>query len=134
MSSYSTHIQLKNVLTPFVFIKKNYFIKLIQRNFKVKIDNLTVELYFNGQHFYSQFFPILPELNDFSIKDNVSIKFSFIKCVKYQLIWTQFSAQTWSLSAKKANIGFFAPKPYLKGVDRNLLFDRKFCLVEILKR
>ena len=30
---------------------------------------------------------------------------------------------------KIANIGLFARKPYLKGVDR----DRKFCLVEILK-
>jgi hypothetical protein len=35
---------------------------------------------------------------------------------------------------KIANIGFFAPKPYLKGVDPDFLFDRKFCLVEILKR
>ena len=34
---------------------------------------------------------------------------------------------------KIANIGFFAPKPYLKVVDRDFLFDRKFCLVEILK-
>ena len=33
-----------------------------------------------------------------------------------------------------ANIGFFASKPYLKGVDRDFLFDRKFCLVEILRR
>ena len=31
------------------------------------------------------------------------------------------------------NIGFFAPKPYLKGVDRDCLFDRKFCLVDTLK-
>ena len=30
---------------------------------------------------------------------------------------------------KIANIGFFAPKPYLKGVDPDFLFDRKFCLV-----
>jgi hypothetical protein len=35
---------------------------------------------------------------------------------------------------KIANIGFFAPKPYPKGIDRDFLFDRKFCLVEILKR
>ena len=35
---------------------------------------------------------------------------------------------------KLANIGFFAPKPYLKGVDRDFLFDRKFWLVEIEKR
>ena len=35
---------------------------------------------------------------------------------------------------KMANIGFFAPKPYLKGVDPDFLFDRKFFLVEILKR
>ena len=35
---------------------------------------------------------------------------------------------------KIANIGFFAPKPYLKGVDPDFLFDRKFGLVEILKR
>ena len=35
---------------------------------------------------------------------------------------------------KVANIGFFGLKPYLKGVDRDFLFDRKFCLVEILKR
>ena len=27
---------------------------------------------------------------------------------------------------KIANIGFFAPKPYLKGVDPDFLFDRKF--------
>ena len=35
---------------------------------------------------------------------------------------------------KIANIGFFAPKPYLEGVDPDFLFDMKFCLVEILKR
>ena len=34
----------------------------------------------------------------------------------------------WSLSVKKTNTGFFAPKPYLKGLDWNFLFDRKFCL------
>ena len=34
---------------------------------------------------------------------------------------------------KIANIGFFAPKPYLKGANPDFLFDRKFCLVEILK-
>jgi hypothetical protein len=32
---------------------------------------------------------------------------------------------------KITNIGFFAPKPYLKGVDQDFLFDSKFCLVEI---
>ena len=35
---------------------------------------------------------------------------------------------------KNANIGFFAPKPYFNSVYRDFLFDRKFCLVEILKR
>ena len=35
---------------------------------------------------------------------------------------------------KIANIVFFAPKPYLKGIDPDFLFDRKFCLVDILKR
>ena len=37
---------------------------------------------------------------------------------------------------KIANIGVFAPKPYLKGIDPDFLFDMKFCLVEIetLKR
>ena len=35
---------------------------------------------------------------------------------------------------KMANIGFFAPKPYLQGVDPDIFFDRKFCLVEISKR
>ena len=35
---------------------------------------------------------------------------------------------------KMANIGFFAPKPYLKGVDQDFLVDRKFSLVEIFKR
>ena len=34
---------------------------------------------------------------------------------------------------KMATIGFLAPKPYLKGVDLDFLFDRKFCLVEVLK-
>ena len=34
---------------------------------------------------------------------------------------------------KIANIGFFAPKPCLKGFDPDFLFDRKLCLVEILK-
>ena len=34
---------------------------------------------------------------------------------------------------KISNIGFFAPKPYLKGVDLDFLFDSKFCLVEVLK-
>ena len=33
-----------------------------------------------------------------------------------------------------ANIGFDATKPYLKGVDPEFLFDRKFCLVARLKR
>ena len=31
-------------------------------------------------------------------------------------------------------LGFFAPKPYVKGVDPVFLFDRKFYLVKILKR
>ena len=35
---------------------------------------------------------------------------------------------------KIANIGVFAPKPYLKGIDPDFLFDSKFSLVEILKR
>ena len=35
---------------------------------------------------------------------------------------------------KIANIGFFAPKPYITGIDWDFLFDRKFCLVEIFKR
>ena len=34
---------------------------------------------------------------------------------------------------KIANIDSFAPKPNLKGVDRDFLFYRKFCLVGILK-
>ena len=34
---------------------------------------------------------------------------------------------------KIVNIGFFAPKPYLKGIDPDFLFDRKFCLVDVLK-
>ena len=34
---------------------------------------------------------------------------------------------------KMANIGFIDPKPNLKGVDPDFLFDRKFGLVEILK-
>ena len=33
---------------------------------------------------------------------------------------------------KITNIGFFSPKPYLKGVDQDFLFDREFFLVEIL--
>ena len=35
-----------------------------------------------------------------------------------------------------ANIGFFDPKPYLKGVDPDFLFERKFCFnwdIETLK-
>ena len=32
---------------------------------------------------------------------------------------------------KIANFGFVAPKPYLKGVDPDFLFDRKLCLVKI---
>ena len=35
---------------------------------------------------------------------------------------------------KIAKISFFDPKPNLKGIDPDFLFDRKFCLVEILKR
>ena len=36
--------------------------------------------------------------------------------------------------SKKDNIGFFAPKTYLKGVDLDFFsFDMKLCLVEILK-
>ena len=35
---------------------------------------------------------------------------------------------------KIANIGSFDPKPNLKGVDPDFLFDSKFCVVEILKR
>ena len=35
---------------------------------------------------------------------------------------------------KIANIGFFAPKPYINGVDPDFLFNRKFFLVKILKR
>ena len=35
---------------------------------------------------------------------------------------------------KIVKIDFFAPKQYLKGIDPDFLFDRKFCLVDILKR
>ena len=34
---------------------------------------------------------------------------------------------------KIANISFVAPKPYLKGIYWEFKFDRKFCLVDILK-
>ena len=32
----------------------------------------------------------------------------------------------WEFKCKNANIGFFTPKPDLKGVDQDFLFDRKF--------
>ena len=42
----------------------------------MKIVDLTVELYFKGKTVNSQFFPILPELNDFSIKQQERINSS----------------------------------------------------------
>ena len=64
-------------MTPFVS-QTNYLIKFIWSNFKVKIVGLTVELYFKGKNLNSQFSPILSGINDFSIKQNVSIGFSSI--------------------------------------------------------
>ena len=66
-------------MDPYCVIKKNKYIKLIWRNLKVKIVDLTVEPYFKGRNYnFNFFFPILPELNDFYIKQNVSIRFSSI--------------------------------------------------------
>ena len=58
-------------MTPY---KKNDFIKFIWRNLKVRIVDLTEELYFKGKYLNSKFSPILPGINDFSIKQNVSIR------------------------------------------------------------
>ena len=100
---------------------------------KDKIFDLTVELYCKVKNLI--FLISLNQLDKiiFFYKTKVVRTVFFYLCVKYEFIWTKFSAQTWSSSAKKANIGFFAPKPYLKGVDPDFLLDRKFCLVEILK-
>ena len=51
----------------------------------------------------------------------------FYMCGKYELTWTEFSAQQWSLSAKYSQYRLFAPKPYPKGVEWDFLFNRKFC-------
>ena len=42
----------------------------------MKIVDFTVELYFKGKNFNSNFFPILSELNDFSIKQQERINSS----------------------------------------------------------
>ena len=101
MSSYFTHIQKKTVRTTFVFIKKkNNFIKLIQRNLKDQIFDPTVELYCKVKNLIFQF--SLNQLgHSLGPKRGVQVQ-------------------------KIGNIGFFAPKPYLKGVDPNFLFDRNF--------
>ena len=73
---------------PLLFYKKNYFIKLIFKKLKVKIVDLTVELYFKGKNLNSEFFPILPELNDLSYKRYCVNTVLLFICVKYRLIWT----------------------------------------------
>ena len=51
-------------------------------------------------------------------------------CMKYELIWIYFRAQTWNLSA---NLDCFAPKPYLKTAKAQFFFDQNDCWVEIIK-
>ena len=51
-------------------------------------------------------------------------------CVKYELIWTYFSAQTVS---KIAILGCFGAKPYLKTPNARKFWDQNDCLVEIMK-
>ena len=51
-------------------------------------------------------------------------------CVKYELIWTYFSAQTVS---KIAIIGCFGAKPYLKTPNARKFWDQNDRWVEIIK-
>ena len=51
-------------------------------------------------------------------------------CVKYELIWTYFSAQTVS---KIANLGCFGAKPYLKTPNARKFWDQNDRWVEIIK-
>ena len=51
-------------------------------------------------------------------------------CVKYELIWTYFSAQTVS---KIAILGCFGAKPYLKTPNARKFWDQNDRWVEIIK-
>ena len=119
---------------PPLFYKKNSFIKLTKRNLKVKIFYLTLELSYKVK------------ILNFQISLNQLKKIFFFIKLRWVVLFSSICGWNMrsyghSLVPKRgvqvqniANIGFFAPKPYLKGVFPDFLFDRKFCLVEIMKR
>ena len=51
-------------------------------------------------------------------------------CVKYELIWTYFSAKT---VYKIAILGCFGAKPYLKTPNARKFLDQNNCGVKIIK-
>ena len=100
-----------------------------------KIFDLTVELYCKVKILI--FHISLNQLDKiiFLNKTKVVRTVFFSTCMKYELIYGHSLVPKHGVQVQKmANIGFFAPKTYLKGIDRDFLFDRKFCLVKILKR
>ena len=71
-----------------LFYKKNYFIKVIWRNLKNKIVDLTVKLYYKGDNLNFQISPnYLDKIILVYKTKGVSTVFLYL-CVKYELIWT----------------------------------------------
>ena len=101
---------------------------------KVKIFDLTVKLYCRVKNLNFEISLNQPDKFIFFIKQRWSVLFSSIfewnMSSDGQSLMTKPGVQV----PKIANIGFFAHKPYLKGIGPYFLFDRKFCLVKILKR
>ena len=124
----------KTRIYPFCFIKNNYFIRIVWRNLKNKIVDLTVKLYCKVNNLNFQISPNYPDKIIFFIKQKGYIRFSSICAWNMSSYGHSLVPKCGVWVPKKANYGFFAPKPYFKGVDRDFFFYRKFCLVEILKR
>ena len=116
------------------FKKKMILSSLFRKNLKVKIFDLTVELYCKVKNLNFQI--SLNQLDKiiYFIKQRLSVLFSSIFAWNMSTYGHSLVPKYAVQVPKTANIGFFAPKPYLKGIDPDFLFHRKFCLVEILKR
>ena len=115
----------------FCFIKKKMILSSWFREIqKLRFFYLTVELYCKVNNLNFQI--SLNQLDKifFFIKQRLSVLFSSICAWNMSTSGHSLVPKRGVQRSKMANIGFFAPKPYLQSIDPDFFFPRKFSLVE----